>query len=100
MRAEALDTLTILSVVGNGAIARVGHMSQKSIQIDGNLVGNLEIYITLNEATGWHKYGSTITGPGIYEVPVLCSALRIRTATYTSGDATARLLGLNTRTDG
>jgi hypothetical protein len=99
MRADKQE-LTILSSVGNGSVARVGYMTQKSIQIDGNLVGDLEIQITLNEASGWHKYGNTVTGPGIYEVPVLCQAVRVRTASYSSGAATALLLGLNSRTDG
>jgi hypothetical protein len=92
-------SIPVVSAVGVGAPMRIPTLRDKALQIDGDLAGSIDVEITLNEAGGWYKFGSSITAPGIVQITTLCAAIRIRTTAYTGGAFTATLLGFNARTD-
>jgi len=84
------------AVVATGASGHLDTRGMKkgSVQVSGTFVANIDIEGSNDGATLFEKMGTTITAPGMYDVPIYAENLRLNVTGHTSGtiDADAAAL--------
>lgn len=99
MKTEFKD-LAVPVIVGAGAAFHCVRFREKTVQISGTFVADLQIEVSLDNGSNYSPAGSTINAPGVHSVPFTCTHVRIRTTAFTSGTPAARFGGFDSRSDG
>jgi len=95
-----LATIPFPTGVGAANSIRVEHFQEKTVQIDGTFVADIDIEGSVNGTT-YHPLRTGISAPGIFLITEAVRNLRLRATGFTSSASGAAVLGaFHSRTDG
>lgn len=100
MRQEITPSGQDLSVAGDAASATswtVLSYREKTISIAGTFTGTVNVEGTI-DGTSWAAVAAPVTAPAILTIAASVDKIRIRGSSWSSGTATARFSGFNSRT--